>query len=112
MFLSRQAYQDLKDGITQAQAEAIAQKQANIVLQANMDWFRHRLTQIEKERAQLIHHALGVKIPTPEFHKDDPVQRFMQDHNFSAQDIFRDLDDVEAQKQGVMLDASGQLIHQ
>ena len=95
MFLSRQAYQDLKDRITTAEAEAKAQVKANEILEANMNWFRHRLTQIEAERAVLIYKVMDVKIPAPEFHKEDPIKRFMDDHKFSETDIFRDLGENE-----------------
>jgi len=110
MWISRQAYQDLKDEITQARADAAAQLKANEILEANMNWFRHRMTQIEAERAQLIHHAIGVKIPTPEFHKPDPIKRFMDDHNFHESDIFHDLGDAEAKAVGLDWDAEGRLI--
>lgn len=36
-------------------------------LRADMDWFKHRLNQVEKERAQLILAATGTKIAYPEF---------------------------------------------
>jgi hypothetical protein len=111
VFLSRQAYQDLKDELVQVRAQAAAQLEANKVLQTNMDWFRHRLTQIEKERAQLIHHALGVKIPTPEFDRvPDAAQRPLLDHPLENQDIFRGLSDEEAAKQGLQWDIDGHLI--
>jgi len=111
VWISRQAYQDLKDEITQARADAAAQLKANEILEANMNWFRHRMTQIEAERAQLIHHAIGVKIPTPEFHKPDPIKRFMDDHNFHESDIFRDLTDTEAKVAGVDWDAEGRVVY-
>ena len=111
MWISRQAYQDLKDEITQARADAAAQLKANEILEANMNWFRHRMTQIEAERAQLIHHAIGVKIPTPEFHTPDPIKRFMDDHNFHESDIFRDLTDTEAKVAGVDWDAEVRVVY-
>ena len=113
MWLSRQAYQDLKDQIVQAQADAAAQRHANDVLEANMNWFRHRLTQIEAERAVLIYKVMGVKIPAPEFHKEDPIQKFMQDHKhqFTEADIFRDLGDDEARKQGISFNEEGQVVY-
>jgi predicted nuclease with TOPRIM domain len=109
VFISRRAYQDLKDEITQARADAAAQRKANEVLEANMNWFRHRMTQIEAERAVLIHRALGVTIPTPEFHKVDPVKKFMSDHALSDMDIFSGLSDEEAREQGIEWDGDGRL---
>ena len=97
MFLSRQAYQDLKDRITTAEATAAAQVKANEVLEANMNWFRHRLTQIEAERAVLLYRFMDIKVPAPEFHKHDPIKQFMNDHKhqFTEADIFRDLGEDE-----------------
>ena len=97
MFLSRQAYQDLKDQITKAQAESAAQTKANEMLEATMNWFRHRLTQIEAERAVLLYRFMDIKVPAPEFHKQDPIKQFMEDHKhqFTEADIFRDLGENE-----------------
>jgi hypothetical protein len=36
-------------------------------LTADQEWFKHRLTQIEKERAMLIHDRIGLRLPVPEF---------------------------------------------
>lgn len=111
MFISRKAYQDLQDELTKARAELTAQSRANQMLEASMNWFRHRITQIEGERAQLLHHFLNIKIAAPVFEKPpDPVKQFMRDHAFSEQDIFRSLTDAEAKEQGVELDNDGRLV--
>jgi uncharacterized protein (DUF2267 family) len=111
VFISKRAYQDLQDELTKARAELVAQSRANQMLEATMNWFRHRITQIEAERAQLIHHALGVKIPSPLFEKPiDPIKRFMEDHPFSEQDIFRSLNDEEAAAEGLGWDNDGRLV--
>lgn len=34
---------------------------------ARMSWFMHRLNQVEHERGQLIHAAIGIKVATPHF---------------------------------------------
>lgn len=39
----------------------------NTRLRADLDWFKLRLNAVEKERAQLIHAAIGIKIAIPEF---------------------------------------------
>jgi hypothetical protein len=39
----------------------------NARLRADMDWFKLRLNQVERERGQLIQAAIGVKIAVPEF---------------------------------------------
>lgn len=42
-------------------------KEENARLRADMDWFKLRLNQVERERGQLIQAAIGVKIAVPEF---------------------------------------------
>jgi len=111
MWMSRQAYQDVQTELVKARAEVAAQAQANILLEATMNWFRHRITQIEMERANLIHHALGIKIPVPEFQKPDNAdQRSLHDHQFDEHDIFRGLSDADATKQGLDWDDDGRLV--
>lgn len=36
-------------------------------MRADLDWFKLRLNQVERERGQLIQAAIGVKISVPEF---------------------------------------------
>lgn len=110
MFISKQAYQDLKDRGVQLQAQLDAQANANRMLEATLNWFRHRITQIEGERAQLIHHALGVKIPVPVFEKGpDTTGGRALIEQFNEMDIFAGLSDEEARKQGVEWDSEGHI---
>lgn len=44
----------------------------NMRLQRDNNWFMHRLTQVENERAQLIHAAIGVKFAAPTFRTPEP----------------------------------------
>lgn len=111
MFISRVVYQTLQDELTKARAELAAQSKANQMLEATMNWFRHRLTQIEQERAYLIQHTLGVKIPAPAFESQNAVdaqKRFMDEH-FHESNIFRSLSDTEAAKEGIEWDDDGRL---
>lgn len=50
-----------------AEGEAVRLLIENTRLRADLDWFKHRLTQVERERGQLIAAAIGVKIAVPEF---------------------------------------------
>ncbi len=52
---------------TRMQTEVKNVAAANARLQADLDWFKHRLNQVERERGQLIQAALGVKVSIPEF---------------------------------------------
>ena len=108
MWISRQAYQDLQDELTKHRAELVAQNRANQMLEATMNWLRHRVTQIEAERAVLIDKFMGVKIPAPEFHAPKVRDPFAE-HPFNEMDIFRGLSDAEALKEGVEWDEDGKL---
>lgn len=51
----------------------------NARLRADMDWFKLRLNQVEKERGQLIQAAIGVKVSVPEFvpaQEPNPAEAF------------------------------------
>lgn len=50
---------------TQAEAERLHIE--NERLRSDLDWFKLRLNQVERERGQLIQAAIGVKIAVPEF---------------------------------------------
>lgn len=39
----------------------------NTRLRADMDWFKHRINQLERERGQMFQQQLGIKIAVPEF---------------------------------------------
>ena len=109
MFISKKAYQDLRDENIKLQAECRVLDQQNKVLQVNLDHFRIRANQIEKERAQLIFHALGVKIPIPEIFRADPTSNGPT-HPFSESDIFNGLSDAEAAAQGWDWNSDGHLV--
>ena len=47
--------------------KTIGLERMNARLQSDMDWFKLRLNQVERERGQLIQAAIGVKIAVPEF---------------------------------------------
>lgn len=50
-----------------AQQQITDLERMNARLQSDLDWAKHRLTQVERERGQLIQSAIGVKIAVPEF---------------------------------------------
>ncbi len=109
MWLSRTVFEKL---ITDA-AEARGQSHA-LTLQVNsqkstMDWMAMRLTQSEHERAQLIHNYTGVKIAVPSI---EPQERPVSAADLMSQTIsFEDVGDVEAERQGIGWDESGEVVH-
>lgn len=110
MIISRRAYQDLQTDLVKNREEARAQVQANQMLEATLNWLRHRVTQLESERALMLHRFMDIKIPTPVFERVAPADEGrLLIEKFSEMDIFRPLTDSEALAQGVELDASGRL---
>lgn len=64
----------------EAEAKASRVEVENARLRADLDWFKLRLNAVEKERAQLIAAAIGVKISIPEFQPrmDNPEEALNQ----------------------------------
>ncbi len=58
---------DQEHQLRENQGENTRLRIENTRLRADLDWFKHRLTQVERERGQLIQAAIGVKIAVPEF---------------------------------------------
>lgn len=58
---------ELERGKMKAEATAARLEVENARLRSDMDWFKLRLNQVERERGQLIQAAIGVKIAVPEF---------------------------------------------
>lgn len=104
MFLSRQAYDDLRTAMMAHEAEANALRVTNTQLTAQIDWMRAWLTKSEFERSQLIKKYMGVDIPVPTFEKEselpDPNQVPLS---------FNDLGDTEAAKLGMEWNSDGTL---
>lgn len=55
-------------------------------LGSDLDWFKHRLNQVERERGQLIQAAIGIKISVPEFVPtfEDPAAALQQMPDLSS----------------------------
>lgn len=53
--------------VGQIRSENVTLERMNARLQSDLDWAKLRLNAVEKERAQLIAAAIGVKISIPEF---------------------------------------------
>lgn len=54
-----------REGALRQQVEDLTRELTN--LRTERTWFMHRLTQVERERGQLIQAAIGTKIAVPEF---------------------------------------------
>ena len=78
----------------------------NARLRSDMDWFKLRLNQVERERGQLIQAAIGIKIPVAEF---VPVQENLEDALNEMPDYSTVGEDAADQGEGAAVaDAAGQ----
>lgn len=68
--------------------------------QANFDWLRVRVNQLEAERAQLIEKVYGIRPPIPEvIRKPNGIDSIIS--AFSSGDLFDDMGDSKAKEQGL-----------
>ena len=99
MWIKQDAVMKLVEQAATARGE-LASLQARFAAQdAMVDWFRIRLTQLEKERAQMILKYTGVAIETPVFAKE-PEQTPL-DQVLGEVSTFDDVGDEIAAKMGI-----------
>jgi hypothetical protein len=74
-----------------------------------IDWMRHRINALEKERSILLMRAAGIALPVPEI---VPTMPRSTAPGFDALPSFEDVGDGEAARLGLANDeATGELIH-
>ena len=76
--------------------------------ETTLAWFMHRLTQVERERAQLLFNYTGVRTDAPVYEKDEQIPSGV-DNPLNALPSFDGLDDTEAAKQGIGWDEFGNI---
>lgn len=91
----RQARRDMDVQAGQLQAEQLRLHVENTRLRSDLDWFKLRLSQVEKERAQLIQSAVGVKIPVPEFIPDESPQDALTEMHAVFKGVGEDIPESE-----------------
>lgn len=83
--------------------------------ETTLAWFMHRLTQIEKERAQLIFNYTGVKVEAPAYEAaEDPEKdgaSMIQRNPLNALPNFNDVGDEEARRLGIDWNTDGTLAY-
>lgn len=114
MWIDQKSYLDLR--LSEAAVKAAYTEQARQIasLQASHDWLRVRVTQLEKERAQLLHNFMGIKVEVPEVVQTQPSRTDAQGSAALAAAVapyFTDMGDDEALKQGVSWNESGELTY-
>lgn len=103
MFVTRKFYEELVKA--QAEARALAEQVAG--LKATLEWTRVQLTQVSKERAQLLYASVGAKFAVPEFVQNPAsaaTGTFLNDLP-----SLEDIGDEEATRLGVGWDVEGRV---
>ena len=106
MWISRELFTELIANEAATRGE-LAALQARFASQDTMcDWFRIRLTQLEKERAQMVKQYTGVILETPVFAKEPemPVEQVL-----SEVSSFDDVGDEVAARLGIGHNPDGTL---
>lgn len=113
MWIKRTLFERLLSEKAFAEGQAHALAHRVIAQTAATDWMQVRLTQLEYERAQLIHNYMGIKMPVLEIAKDVPVERsVLSVEQVLNQTIsFDDIGDDAAKEQGLDWDSEGRLLH-
>ena len=99
MWIERKLFMDLIQKESVARGELAALQTRFAAQDSMVDWFRIRLTQLEKERAQMILKSTGVAIETPVFAKE-PEQTPL-DQVLGEVSTFDDVGDEIAKKLGI-----------
>ena len=99
MWIERKLFMDLIQKESVARGELAALQTRFAAQDSMVDWFRIRLTQLEKERAQMILKYTGVAIETPVFAKE-PEQTPL-DQVLGEVSTFDDVGDEIAKRLGI-----------
>ena len=106
MWIKRSEYRQLVQDTAAALGARDAMQRQVDAQKVNQDWMVLRLTQLEHERAQLIHNYMGVKVTVPTIELDVPVT---PESSAIGSDLpsFNDVGDEEAKKLGLDWDDDG-----
>lgn len=110
MWIRRQMFEDLISKRAVAEGEARTLAEQNKVLQANMDWMRLRISQVEKINAQFLYNISGVKIPVPEV-QNAMTQAMGENHPFNKLPSFEDVGDQQASEMGIKVNRDGTITY-
>lgn len=109
MWIDRKIYATLEARAIAAESVRTTLEHTNLQLEAVNDWMRLRLSQVERERAQLLHHYLGIKIEVPEIEKSAPEPGRIAGHPLMQTLSFEDIGNEAASKQGIGWNDDGSL---
>jgi len=92
--ISKNAVDDQRAELSKLHAENILLRTQLTTTQANFEWIRVRVNQLEVERAQLVEKAYGIKTPVPEISRTPIAQLEL------GSDIFEDVGEKMAKQLG------------
>lgn len=96
------AWQNTCHALQAKHDDALAQKAKDDI---TIDWMRHRINALEKERTILVQKVAGIALPTPEIVPTRPGS--MTIPNFNELPSFEDVGDAEAARLGISHDDMG-----
>ena len=103
MWITRHAFDSLNAERIKASEAARILADQNAALKITMDWLRHRLEQVERERAHLLKTYMGVVVEVPHFVKPEPDNEEV----LGGANIFQDIGDNAAKRLGIQWDEAG-----
>ena len=114
MWISQKVYLKSIEDAIQLRLERDTAVQQIKQQETTLAWFMHRLTQIEKERSQLIFNYTGVKVEAPAYEAPDPEKdaaSMLNKNPLNALPSFSDVGDEEARRLGIDWNNEGEVIY-
>lgn len=108
MWIDRKVYENLLLDNAKLREESRVLNDRVTAQQAALEWFMIRVTQLEKERAALVHNYMGVKLETPDFRPRVVAQNLPENIPDTIGSMsFADIGDEAAKRLGLGWDESG-----
>lgn len=104
MWIDRKVYTNLGLDNAKLRTECRVLAEQNRVFQSTLGWLSVRVTQLEKERAALLHTYMGIKVDVPEI---SIVPTVKEGHPLNQVPHFGDVGDAEAARLGITWNSDG-----
>lgn len=105
MFIKRETFETMRNNRDALYAGYTEQARQIAAQQATIDWLMVRVTQVEKERAQLFERYTGIKLAVPEITRAPETRP----HAFDSPVSFQDIGDAAAGAEGLGWNDDGTL---
>ena len=103
MWITRVAFDTLNAERIKKSEEARVLAHQNSNLTITLDWMRHRVQQLEQERAHLLFQYMGIKVQVPTIVAPEPSQ----DDVLGGANLFQDVGDEVAKRLHIEWDDTG-----